>query len=522
MGKDSFKKSYVVKNVVNITTARLLTVGVATILDAIILAKLGLGSQTDVFFVAYTIPLIIISLSQLHARTLLPLFISTKEREGEKQAWFFVDLLITFVLIILFIIFLFSTLFSEFIISIQAPGFDNETKAIGIKLSVILFIAPLLFYPIALMKNILTSFDEFFLPEVLRCFEHTVKIIFVLVFAKQIGIFSLAYGIIVAGVIHLLILYYCLRKKGYVYVPRFSFKDLRLAKAGKLISYPSYGCLIAETSQILENFLASSLPSGSLSALKIARRMIGSLSKAMSGGLPLVLLPTASRRFAKKNISEMKDSIVKSIYVYMFISIPLVTWLAFMKVPLIRLMFERNNFATTDTILLSEILLLFIPILMFSRFSSILETGFWAKLDSRTPFIVMLFRNILLIPLIIILFFNIGIYSFPIAHSCCRIISLSLLFYLFIREFGSLRLKHLKNHGIKIFILSLSLVIFLILGQLIVEKLEFTGILQKISDLFIPTFMSAIAFILIAALFRLIRLNEIVNILFPTKSSKSR
>src|SRR6266487_7192345 len=81
-----------------LSTVAASSLGIATgvLLDAIIMGMFGLGSQSDAYFIAITIPLVAITIMSLQAsRVIQPLFISKREREGEKQAWSFLSLMIT-------------------------------------------------------------------------------------------------------------------------------------------------------------------------------------------------------------------------------------------------------------------------------------------------------------------------------------------------------------------------------------------------------------------------------------------
>src|SRR5438093_9079339 len=92
----AFERSHLIRNtgVVSICS----TAGVLSglILDAVILASFGLGKQTDAFFVALAIPILIDgTLSIQVTQALVPILASLEKESGSGSAWDFLSNLIT-------------------------------------------------------------------------------------------------------------------------------------------------------------------------------------------------------------------------------------------------------------------------------------------------------------------------------------------------------------------------------------------------------------------------------------------
>src|SRR5947208_1683822 len=66
------------------------------VLDVMVVALFGMSWRTDAYFIAVTIPLVIITLMMLQAtRVVQPLFINKRQTEGEDGGWNYLNLIMT-------------------------------------------------------------------------------------------------------------------------------------------------------------------------------------------------------------------------------------------------------------------------------------------------------------------------------------------------------------------------------------------------------------------------------------------
>src|SRR6266851_1404458 len=68
----------------------------SVLLDALTMGLFGMGWQTDAYFIAITIPILLITIMTLQAtRVVQPIFIGRRENVGDSEAWDFVNLMMT-------------------------------------------------------------------------------------------------------------------------------------------------------------------------------------------------------------------------------------------------------------------------------------------------------------------------------------------------------------------------------------------------------------------------------------------
>ena len=113
------------------------------ILDGIIVAIFGLGSKTDAYYIAATIPLALITVIHLQVgKVIQPLFIHANVVDGAKSAWQFLSQIITVATTVSFAVGMACALFSSEIIHLQTPGQNQSDRALAANLSILFFILP--------------------------------------------------------------------------------------------------------------------------------------------------------------------------------------------------------------------------------------------------------------------------------------------------------------------------------------------------------------------------------------------
>jgi putative peptidoglycan lipid II flippase len=496
----SESRGYLARNAAIISGMSFIGILLGLVLDAVIVAVLGLGAETDAFFVACAIPVIIVSLVQLQAKkVLLPLFIHLREAKGEHEAWRFLNVIMNAGFLVLCLIAVLASLASTFLVRIQAPGFNAATLSLASKLSVILFLVPPIQCQNSALSNALNALHNFTLPAMSHALENVVKLCSVLLLSGQMGIQSLAYGSLAGALVQCFILHWALMRKGFRYKPIFAFRDTNLVRACKLMLYPALGNTAALGIQILQNFLASFLPLGSLSAFRYAKRIIDAMSGVLAEGVVTVVLPMASRNLATNDVSGMKESIRKGAHLLILICLPLSAWLALMNKPLIALAFERLRFTAQDTSLVGCILVLMIPYIFFSRLLGLVETGFFGSADTRTPFMNNLFLAGLHAALSLGMYGALGVYSFPLATSLSYICSAVSICFLLWRRFGDFEIRLLYNHTFKVFLSTVVMAATIAMGRYGIPDVG-SGFGQKLISLGLPSILGA--FGLFAGLFK--------------------
>src|SRR5439155_6411600 len=153
------------RNALSTVVSSCLGIVTGVLLDAIIMGLFGLGWQSDAYFIAITIPMLVITIITLQAtRVIQPLFISKRQSEGEDEGWSFLSLMITNDMSVVGAFSLVAALASPLLIHLQAIGSGSSLVRLSTTLSVLFFLILPLYSPIAIMRVALNSLGVFALP----------------------------------------------------------------------------------------------------------------------------------------------------------------------------------------------------------------------------------------------------------------------------------------------------------------------------------------------------------------------
>ncbi|MCX7845807.1 MAG: murein biosynthesis integral membrane protein MurJ, partial [Dictyoglomaceae bacterium] len=193
--------------------------------EMMIAAFFGARKFTDSFVVAQAVPGILAGLvSGALSSVFIPLYAEWKEKQGKKEAERLANILLSDIFIILLIVTILSYLLSPIIITILAPGFNEETKNLSIYLSYIMLPSIIFWGTYGLISGIFNSQRSFFLPNLSGVIGNVIFITFIFILYKSLGVYVLAWGSLANVVLQYIILLPYLSKIGFSLKWELNFK----------------------------------------------------------------------------------------------------------------------------------------------------------------------------------------------------------------------------------------------------------------------------------------------------------
>jgi putative peptidoglycan lipid II flippase len=496
---------YLIKNASISTFWRALGIVSGAVLDAVILARFGLGKETDALFASLAIPTLITSALELQApKILIPAFTRCTEDEGSEAASELVSTLISTFAAILFVGVLLLSTFAHWLIRIQAPGFQAGALHLGIRLFLIL--AWLTFFQgvAPILQSFLYSRHRFLVPSLGKFMTTFPAIVVVTLYHEKLGIYSVAAGMVFGSLLQLLFLATTARTHGLNWRLRWRPTEPKVREIVKNFGHPMLGHILSESKMFVENFMASLLGGGSLSVLRYASRIVEAISGVLLGGIVTSSLPLISAYASEKNLVEMKKSVRDAIRLIAFLSLPISCWLIFAGQPMIVLLFQRGRFSGVDAAHTAMLIALLTPYVIFGRLIGITQTPFYAKLDTKTPLLSVILFFGLYATTVALLTRTIGIYGFPIASSFASVMTAVTMSALLHRTFGPLGWKLLKKFGMQMTVVMALTICAFAIGQLIGGQFLSESLAAKLVRFLVPTALGFTAFLGAAFSFRML------------------
>jgi putative peptidoglycan lipid II flippase len=434
------------------------------VLDMLVVAFFGISPETDAYYIAITIPWAIITLLMLQAtRVVQPVLIAKRQAEGNAGGWSYLNLVLTTGTAVVAAFCALGVLLSPLLMGLQVDSNKGDI-ALAIRLSISFFAILPLYFPIVVLRAALNSFDIFALPGAMKLIENTFRIFFVVVFGRKLGVLALVVGTLAGSLFQLGAFYFVLRRKGFRFKPMFRLKHPDMVQAYGLVGFQLTAQTAGVSVDVINNALATRLGEGSVTALKLAQRIIESFASLLPASVILAAMPTVATSVANGDEQATKSHLRRGFYLLLLVTLPLSIWLALVNRQLITLLYQRGNFLTSDTALVSSLLLLTIPYLLLGRFRSLFELPFFAEQNSRTPLLASVLESVVYVASSLLLVKFLKIYSLPAGRAIASVVGPCFLGYLLTRRLGDLQLRLIRGSLAKLCLACAVMAVFVLLG----------------------------------------------------------
>jgi putative peptidoglycan lipid II flippase len=427
-------------------------VGTATMLsrvfgflrDMIVAGLFGAGLATDAFFVAFRIPNLLRRLLAEGSLTVsfVPVFTEYLKNRTREEALELADIAFTTLSILLVVVSLAGVLLSPLIVTIMAPGFVKTPAQydLAVFLTRMMFPYILLISLVALCMGILNSLRHFAAPALSPVVLNLAMILAALTlrgFFRE-PITALAVGVMAGGVLQLAMQWPFLVRMGVRLKPNFRFRHPGVRRIGLLMLPASFGAAIYQINIFIGTILASFLPTGSISYLYYADRIVELPLGVFAIAVGTATLPSFSEQVAQGRFEELKKTISFSLRIILFITIPATVALIALRVPIISVLFQRGAFGVQSTLLTSQALLCYAVGLWAFSVIRIIVSAFYSLQDTRSP------MKAAIVALIVNAVFSVAL-MFPLKHgglalatSIASAVNVGMLWVILKRRIGEL------------------------------------------------------------------------------------
>ena len=479
---------------------------------------LGASVFHDIFVITLKIPNVFRRFFAEGAfnQAFIPIYSDYQKNKNESQTLDFLNSLAGFLITFLFFFTIMVLIFAPIFIFIFAPGFyfDPIKKDLSIEVLRIMFPYLALISLVAFAGGIQNSHARFSLPAFTPILFNLCLIIAALLIAPKydMPIFVLAWGVLLAGFLQLLIQFIPLFSLSRLPIPKLNFKNSGLKKFFVLILPAIFAGGIIQINLLVDTIFASLLETGSPTWLYVSDRLIQFPMGIFAIAIGTVLLPTLSKIDLQENKQNFIDSLQKAQTFVLFIGLPSLIGLFFCAEDLISTIFLRGEFKIIDVYKSSYSLMAFSLGLPFFMLMKVLTPAFFARKDTKTPMYVALlalFSNVIL-NYVLAFVFGYGHVGIAIGSSIATLISVLILELILIRD-GLIKISRiLSRFNVAILTGSIGLIAFL---KFFSNSVDFITLSQG-SRIFYLLIEVAIAISIYFALTRLVfgkNLKEIFN-----------
>lgn len=321
----------------------------------------------------------------------LPTFTGLLVKGQKTAAWKLASSLTNLITLILSIAALLASVFADQIVRyLLAPGLarDPEIFALTIDLLRIQSIAAVLFGVGGLAIGILNAHQIFFIPQLTAGMYQIGQIFGVLVLARWMGIYGLAWGVVIGAALFLIIQLPPLLKLSGDFSFSLGWGNPDVVKVFQLMGPRVFGTAIVQLNFWVNNNLASKMQEGSILGLSYAFAVMVMAQAAIAQSVAIAAMPTFAAQHALGKVDELRSSLATALRGMFLFAIPAAVGLILLARPIVSLLFERGEFTSMVAQMTAWALIWYAAGLIGHSIMEVLTRAFYAQQDTKTPVII--------------------------------------------------------------------------------------------------------------------------------------
>jgi putative peptidoglycan lipid II flippase len=452
--------------------------------DIAIAYKLGTGTASDILFIALKLPNFFrrIFAEGAFSQAFIPVFSDMIISENEKKAFQFANHIYFYLLVSLSILVIIFEIFMPFIMNIFAPGFASDPNKFSqlVFLCRITFPYIILITLVSLINGVLNNYRIFVIGAILPIIYNIslILVLFSLAYVINSNIIALSYGLIIAGIIQLALIYYYAWRKNYILYPKYqkNYNSAKYRKFWKILLPAIVSSSVIQLNSWIDVIIASIIPNA-VSYIYYSERLVQLPLAVIGIAISTAFLPSLTKMIVKKE--DYLKLFNQIIILALFFTIPAMLGLIILHQEIITTLFARGAFDLNSVNATSKMLQIYALAVPAFILSKILLTNFYARKDSKTPLKLSIITLLLNLILNLILIRPYSFFGIAIATVISSWLNVILLYY-FLNKIGAIKpTKIYIMKLLKIILCNIILGIILIYSNaLIVGFVDFSNLIR--------------------------------------------
>ena len=400
--------------------------------DISVSSMFGISWQADAYTAAFTIPdLIYFALvGGGLSSAFIPVFSSYLATDQDEDAHVMASTILNIVAIASMVLIAIGMVFTPQLIDIMVE-FKHENAAEATALTIVLtrlMFAQCFFMCLAgISQGILQCYKEFMVPALGAVVYNIAIIVIGILLAQHIGIAGFTIGVVVGAALNLLLQIRSMRQYGFSYKLTLNLRHPGVKKFFLLFLPVVLGLSMNELNLLVSQRLASGLGGGVVYALKQAQRIMMLPVGIFAAAIGLSVFPTMTSHVARGEMKEYKQNLTMGLRTVIFITLPASVGLIALSHPVVRAMYQQGAVTTVQIELVSVILVYYCIGVVGYGAQQILNRGFYAVQDTKSPVLINVFVLLFNIIISIILVGPFTYRGLAMAYSLSGLLSMLVL-----------------------------------------------------------------------------------------------
>ena len=363
------------------------------LIRGILVARAFPATELDAFFAANRVSETLFMLLAAGAlgSAFIPTFTGFLAKDDKESAWKLASSIANLLTLTLSAIAVLAAIFAPQIVRYAlAPGLatDPVLFPLTVNLQRIQLVSAVLFGLGGLIVGILNAHQVFLIPALTPSMYQLGMIFGVLVLAPRMGIYGLAWGVVIGATLYLLLQIPSLLKQKGTYSPSLGLNNASVREVFRLMGPRILGVGVVQLNFWVNTWLASQMAPGSVAGLAFGFSLMLMAQAAIAQSVAIAAMPTFSAQFALGKLDEMRTSLASSIRGVIILALPASIGLILLREPIVAMLYQRGQFDARMTELVAWALLWYAAGMIGHSILEVLTRAFYAQHDTKTPVIV--------------------------------------------------------------------------------------------------------------------------------------
>src|SRR5687768_13520012 len=320
----------------------------------------------------------------------LPTFTAFLVNNDRVSAWRLASSLINLVTLILSLAAILAAWFAPQIVYLIAPGLSRDPNlfALAVNLLRIQSVSAVLFGLGGLVISILNAHQVFFIPQITAAMYQIGQIFGVLVLSRWLGIYGLAWGVVIGALLFLVIQLPSLLKLKGDFTFSLGGRNPDVRKVIQLMGPRVFGAAVVQLNFWVNNNLGSRMAEGSIISLSYGFMLMLMAQAAIAQSVAIAALPTFSAQYALGQLDEMRRSLASTLRAMILLALPASVGLILLARPIVSMLYQRGEFTALTAEMTAWALVWYAAGLLGHSVMEVLTRAFYAQHDTKTPVII--------------------------------------------------------------------------------------------------------------------------------------
>lgn len=359
--------------------------------DMVISSVFGVSAATDAFWVAFRIPNFLRRLfaEGAFSTAFVPVISEVKQTQSHVALRELIARTAGTLGAVLLLVTALGVFGADWVTGIFSPGAFEQPEKFHLTSDLLRITFPFLLFVslTALAGGVLNSFNRFALAAITPVVLNLCMIAGALWLAPrlQVPIMALAWSVLAAGILQLLLQLPALRRLDLLSLPRWGWSHPDVRRILTLMIPSLFGSSIMQVNLLLDTLIASFLISGSQTWLSQTDRLLELPLGVFGVALGTVILPNLARHHVSTDRDGFSKALDWGLRTALLISLPAMLALVLLAKPIIATLFMHGQFFARDvamTALSLSALSIGLPAFALVK---VLAPAFYSRQDTKTP-----------------------------------------------------------------------------------------------------------------------------------------